>query len=446
MANVHNLTYCHICTDNIVLFSRERKTYTRDALQRHIRYGDRDDRSLKGHPSCLFCEQRFFDEEHRYRHLRKEHFFCQFCESDGKQNTFFGDRDGLMGHYKAMHFVCEVEECRAMGIAFSSQIDLNLHKSSEHSTRRTALALDFQYNDRQLAGSSRSRREIPSAQDAPIVRRDKISVIQQEQTPQLKRPNQYIVVPSAQRSNRSVLCNVAPAYTPQSEDFPSLGNSSGSLTSLRPDNFPRLNRVNRSAVPAVVAQSTASDSPSGAALSFSKVIRKNRSVDVVEDFPALSASRGQGSVTSVWDGKKILKPVVAGCMMPNDTKTLPEPDIWPQNVSAASTTEADAEQWQQVPGKSRKLEKKQPKAWQKSVSDVSIAEQKPLGKESKEPPPAFLTNIERNSTLNESTNSNAKIENMLREFTNIEIRKDMNRKRSRTQVPILTVWKPMPSC
>ncbi|KAE9414829.1 hypothetical protein Angca_005164, partial [Angiostrongylus cantonensis] len=130
MSNVHQLTYCHICTDNLMLFSRlERKTYTRDALQRHIRCGDKEDKSMKGHPSCLFCEQRFFDEECRYRHLRKEHFFCQFCENEGRHfNIFFGGRDDLMCHYKAKHFVCEVEECRELGIVFANQIDLNLHK------------------------------------------------------------------------------------------------------------------------------------------------------------------------------------------------------------------------------------------------------------------------------------------------------------------------------
>ncbi|CAJ0610545.1 unnamed protein product [Cylicocyclus nassatus] len=66
MASVHQLTYCHICIENIIQFSRERKTHTRDGLQRHIRARDRDDKSLRGHPSCLFCEQRFFDEEFRF--------------------------------------------------------------------------------------------------------------------------------------------------------------------------------------------------------------------------------------------------------------------------------------------------------------------------------------------------------------------------------------------
>ncbi|KIH69206.1 zinc finger, C2H2 type [Ancylostoma duodenale] len=250
MSSVHQLTYCHICTENITLFSRERKTYTRDGLQRHIRAGDRDDKSLKGHPSCLFCDQRFFDEEFRYRHLRKEHFFCGFCESEGKHmNVFFKDHGELVAHYKEQHFLCEFEECKAMGIAFSNQIDLNLHKSKEHSNRRAAVGLDFQFSDRQLAGPSRTRREAPT--NAPVARREKIAVVPQEQPAVPKRPtDEFVVVPSAQSSSRTVRYNVAPAYTPQNEDFPSLAPSLGNsrsdpaLTNLRPDNFPRLNRVN----------------------------------------------------------------------------------------------------------------------------------------------------------------------------------------------------------
>ncbi|VDL62372.1 unnamed protein product [Nippostrongylus brasiliensis] len=210
MSSAHELTYCHICTDNIILFSRERKTYTRDALQRHIRSGDRDDSSLKGHPSCLFCDQRFFDEEFRYRHLRKEHFFCQFCETEGKHmNVFFEGHAELVSHYKEHHFLCDFEECKTMGIAFSNQVDLKLHQvpfsnAIFHLTRREGPP--------------------PSAPNLPVARREKIALVQQEQAP--SRPaEEFVVVPSAQSRRPVVRYNVAPAYTPQTEDFPTLNNS-----------------------------------------------------------------------------------------------------------------------------------------------------------------------------------------------------------------------------
>uniref|UniRef100_A0A0K0DH60 C2H2-type domain-containing protein n=1 Tax=Angiostrongylus cantonensis TaxID=6313 RepID=A0A0K0DH60_ANGCA len=312
MSNVHQLTYCHICTDNLMLFSRlERKTYTRDALQRHIRCGDKEDKSMKGHPSCLFCEQRFFDEECRYRHLRKEHFFCQFCENEGRHfNIFFG----------------------------------------EHSGRRGAVALDFQYNGRQLAGSSRPKRDVPDAQNAPVIRRDKISVIQQEQVSQpRRRPNEYIVVPSAQSNNRAIRSNASPLYTLHSEDFPSLGNSLNSVTSLRPDDFPQLNRVNRAnphGNSSASTQSTVRDSSSRGFPSSSN-ISKNGCESAVEDFPALSVSRDLGSVTSAWSSKKSFKSIISPNEVPSNTRTLPQPDIWPLNISTPSTTDVETEQWQE---------------------------------------------------------------------------------------------------
>ncbi|KAK6060759.1 hypothetical protein COOONC_01577 [Cooperia oncophora] len=133
----------------------------------------------------------------------------------------------LLDHYKEKHFLCDFEECRAMGIAFSNQMDLNLHKSKEHSGRRAPVAIDFQFNDRQLAGPSRTRREgPPSAPAAPLARRDKIAVVQQDPPPPPKRtPEEFVVVPSAQSRTRTVRYNVAPAFVPQTQDFPSLGNS-----------------------------------------------------------------------------------------------------------------------------------------------------------------------------------------------------------------------------
>ncbi|EYB98559.1 hypothetical protein Y032_0130g1539 [Ancylostoma ceylanicum] len=370
MSSVHQLTYCHICTENIILFSRERKTYTRDGLQRHIRAGDRDDKSLKGHPSCLFCDQRFFDEEFRYRHLRKEHFFCQFCESEGKHmNVFFKDHGELVGHYKEQHFLCEFEECKAMGIAFSNQIDLNLHKSKEHSNRRAAVGLDFQFSDRQLAGPSRVRREAPT--NAPVARREKIAVVPQEQPAVPKRPtDEFVVVPSAQSSSRTVRYNVAPAYTPQNEDFPSLAPSLGNsrsdpaLTNLRPDNFPRLNRVNHAGGQQVNSSkpSSLSSSQTGGVSQPSRNTQKvsaqpQSSAQPVEDFPALPAASKQLPTSSAWGGKKNAKTVIVGCKVPNNAKQLPQPDMWPDRPVTTPAREVEPEQWHEVPSKPRKDKK-----------------------------------------------------------------------------------------
>ncbi|KAK5981782.1 RING-type domain-containing protein [Trichostrongylus colubriformis] len=361
MSSAHELIYCHICTENIMLFSRERKAYTRDALQRHIRSGDRDDRSLKGHPSCLFCDQRFFDEEFRYRHLRKEHFFCQFCETEGKHlNVFFGGHSELLEHYKEKHFLCDFEECRAIGIAFSNPMDLNLHKSKEHSGRRAPVAIDFQFNDRQLAGPSRTRRDAPpSAPVVSLARRDKIAVVQQEQPPQPKRTtDEFVVVPSAQRRTQTVRYSTAPTFTPQRQDFPSLGSSTSdsAADNLRPDNFPRLNRVNHpGGVSNSVAKATqpgpGTTSTSGAP-SASQAIQKASSSaqqlnnhQRVEDFPALPTAQKKGQPSSAWVGKKNSGSVIVGCKMPNGVKVLPQPDVWPEISATLSAREIEPEQW-----------------------------------------------------------------------------------------------------
>ncbi|WKX92968.1 hypothetical protein Q1695_010750 [Nippostrongylus brasiliensis] len=394
MSSAHELTYCHICTDNIILFSRERKTYTRDALQRHIRSGDRDDSSLKGHPSCLFCDQRFFDEEFRYRHLRKEHFFCQFCETEGKHmNVFFEGHAELVSHYKEHHFLCDFEECKTMGIAFSNQMDLKLHQSKEHGGRRAPVALDFQFSDRQLAGPSRTRREgpPPSAPNLPVARREKIALVQQEQAPQPTRPaEEFVVVPSAQSRRPVVRYNVAPAYTPQTEDFPTLNNSrpDPSLNNLRPDNFPRLAKVNNhGGTPHSVAaakKSASGGGPSAGSLSSSSHAPQKPPTPVTEDFPALPVSRSQKPSVSAWANKKTTNSVIVGCKMPSKNKSLPQPDVWPERPRIASITparEPAPDQWQEVPAKARKPEKNEKKTSKSQNSKDSKTQEQSKARE-----------------------------------------------------------------
>jgi len=71
------------------LFTVDRKCYNRAQLGHHRRVGDEDDRSYKGHPLCKFCDERYFDNDDLLRHLRKQHFYCHFCESDGITNEYF---------------------------------------------------------------------------------------------------------------------------------------------------------------------------------------------------------------------------------------------------------------------------------------------------------------------------------------------------------------------
>lgn len=65
------------------VFSFERKCYSRDDLGRHRRIGDIDNTSHRGHPICEYCNCRYFDRDELFKHMRREHFFCHFCDADG---------------------------------------------------------------------------------------------------------------------------------------------------------------------------------------------------------------------------------------------------------------------------------------------------------------------------------------------------------------------------
>lgn len=235
MAQSHQLSFCHYCLANLQLFSRERTTYNRAALQEHIRGGDRDDRSQKGHPKCLFCEERFFDEDDRYRHLRREHFFCQLCETTGAAaNVFFGKHDELLKHYEQKHFLCEVDECKKAGIAFATKLDLDIHTSREHG--KVNLAVDFSFNDRQVGGPSRNRGAGGrqggggGAHSAPAQGPRGVGLVPAaEPPPPRSDPSQFVVVPSAQASRPNLRYARQGGFNglADSEAFPSLGGRGG---------------------------------------------------------------------------------------------------------------------------------------------------------------------------------------------------------------------------
>uniref|UniRef100_A0A915J1A7 RING-type E3 ubiquitin transferase n=1 Tax=Romanomermis culicivorax TaxID=13658 RepID=A0A915J1A7_ROMCU len=129
MRRVHELFHCELCVEFLKLFSWERKFYTRHDLAQHKRIGDADDKSHKGHPLCKFCDKRFLDQDHLYKHLRKDHYFCHFCDVDGK-NMFYTGIKQLKEHLKSSHFLCEIGQCRdeELGVSFRHEIDFKAHK------------------------------------------------------------------------------------------------------------------------------------------------------------------------------------------------------------------------------------------------------------------------------------------------------------------------------
>ena len=137
MKKVHRRFYCELCLENLQLFPFERKHYTREELAVHKRSGDRDDFSFKGHPLCENCDVRFFDKDELYRHFRKDHYFCHFCDSDGIEE-YYKDYNQLRQHFLNKHFLCELENCSANAsqtheyVVFRTELDLQAHKKQKH--------------------------------------------------------------------------------------------------------------------------------------------------------------------------------------------------------------------------------------------------------------------------------------------------------------------------
>lgn len=172
----HGLYYCDICIDNLKLFPREHKAYTRQDLATHRRDGDPKDSSHKGHPLCQFCDDRFLDNDALLHHLRSVHQWCHVCEGLGKGQDYYADYHSLRQHFRREHFLCEEGPCRHVKVTsvFATKIDLQAHRAAEHSSglskaevkQLRQIEVGFTYNRRAAAeevcghrGPPRSRAE-----------------------------------------------------------------------------------------------------------------------------------------------------------------------------------------------------------------------------------------------------------------------------------------------
>ncbi|CAL1546661.1 unnamed protein product [Lymnaea stagnalis] len=155
MRREHELFACDLCVANLKIFPIQRKFYTRKTLAVHRRVGDEDDKSYKGHPLCEFCDVRYNDKDELLKHLRKDHFFCHFCDQQGS-NAYYDQYPDLAKHFSESHFLCTEGECANLSTrfthAFASDIDLKAHKAATHgknmskaqSREARTIELDFQ--------------------------------------------------------------------------------------------------------------------------------------------------------------------------------------------------------------------------------------------------------------------------------------------------------------
>lgn len=161
MRKKHELFYCDLCVDNLKIFSHERRAYNRQDLAHHRRKGDLDDKSHKGHPLCEFCDQRYMDNDELFRHLRKDHLYCHFCDADGF-HQYYSSYDFLRDHFKKEHYLCEEGTCyeEQFTSAFRSEIDLKAHRASSH-TRSMGKQAAKQARTLELEFTLAPRRERP---------------------------------------------------------------------------------------------------------------------------------------------------------------------------------------------------------------------------------------------------------------------------------------------
>nr|XP_025043641.1 E3 ubiquitin-protein ligase ZNF598 [Pelodiscus sinensis] len=151
MRKQHELFCCKLCVKLFKIFTSERKWYSRKDLARHRIHGDPDDTSHRGHPLCKFCDERYLDNDELLKHLRRDHYFCHFCDSDGAQE-YYSDYEYLREHFREKHFLCEEGQCNTEQFthAFRTEIDYKAHKTACHSKNRAEARqnrqIDLQFN------------------------------------------------------------------------------------------------------------------------------------------------------------------------------------------------------------------------------------------------------------------------------------------------------------
>lgn len=65
------------------------------------------------------------DSDELFRHLRRDHLFCHFCDADGK-HLYYSSYDDLRNHFLEEHYLCEEGDCKneKFTSVFRTDIDL----------------------------------------------------------------------------------------------------------------------------------------------------------------------------------------------------------------------------------------------------------------------------------------------------------------------------------
>lgn len=102
LQDAHQLHFCDLCVKGRQVFVSEQVLYSKADLERHCRTGDDAgplaDSGFRGHPSCRFCRQRFYDSDELYKHMEGRHEHCFICRRHNPSRfVYFRDYAELEG-------------------------------------------------------------------------------------------------------------------------------------------------------------------------------------------------------------------------------------------------------------------------------------------------------------------------------------------------------------
>ena len=303
----HELHYCNLCVENLKIFSQERRCYTWPDLAQHRRKGDTDDKSHKGHPLCEFCDQRYMDNDELFRHLRRDHLYCHFCDADGL-HQYYSSYDYLRDHFRQEHFLCEEGMCseEKFTSVFRTDIDFKAHKTSVHSKQlskaaaKQARTLELEFTLAPRSENRMNRRGMPGASSSRNPRDYNWRDYNLREYQQTVTPNPTNVFLS---NNEPTFVRQPSVDVRSTEEFPTLGNTApivptlsqakgrGNVTirsTIRPqplavtdENFPALGLESASgSISKTVNFSVSSGNPSGSSAQPQKGTTSNVSIQV----------------------------------------------------------------------------------------------------------------------------------------------------------------------
>uniref|UniRef100_A0A7E4VAC0 RING-type E3 ubiquitin transferase n=1 Tax=Panagrellus redivivus TaxID=6233 RepID=A0A7E4VAC0_PANRE len=342
-AQVHDRQFCTICCDHLNVLSKDRVTYSKDEYERHLRGADREASGHKGHPKCLFCELRFYDEEHQYRHMRQQYYFCQICEIDGGGNFFYPKIEQLRGHYRNKHHPCLEGECRDLGIVFRSDVELGVHRAAEHGSSKRNVNINFQFSNGHMGnrvprnGGGREPRAT-GANSEPVAAAP---------APPPPPPQPTVIIPSAQ----SPFVNLVPSRfntRTNASDFPTLPTAPPTRPAIPTNWRQEVQAMRRPATQAGASRPAATLNSAEHFPSLGGGPRRPATASNTPDqFPSLgggssssSSSKKPGNAANPWAkgqpaASLFAQPkvrLVKNNPEPSRKKVIPTPDIWPEGM------------------------------------------------------------------------------------------------------------------